>query len=665
MRQRVGPRDRRSARFGPARRPLPLGLLAATAAVALAVALAAASAIAAPPTPADEARLLEREAKRDTTGISALLRPPAAPAVRARAARALGHIGDKGTAPLLLEALHDPDPSVRREAAFAIGLALDSTAVSALAARLPREQDPASRVAIVTALGYVGSRAASAAVATAIRSARSAERQAGALAAARLRDSTLVAPLLHVARDPRAETRWRVAYAFGRIGDVRAARSLRTLSYDKDALVRAFAARALGEIRDSTATARLGALMHDASWRVRVNAAFALGALGVASEARTLLPFLVDPHPHVRWQVATSLGQLGDSLAVPALTRALGDSASGVVEASAASLLKIEGDRAVSDAAMVLDRLPKYLRALLADAFGDIGGAAAHDFLLARAAQTSDPAQAAGAISGLGRRPEWKAESAPLLRSLLGDRDFSVVCAAAEALGALGDTAAVPALASLFDRAFTTQDDDVRTSAATALAALKTPAALDALRGRRHDRDHRVRDLAAAALGWPADSIAGAPAAELKSRATPRSTSRRLTAIVTTDRGTITLSLDPAAAPENVENFASLARAGYFDGILFHRVVPNFVIQAGCPRGDGWGGPGYAIPCEYNDKPYETGTVGMALAGKDTGGSQWFITLSPQPRLEGRYTVLGSVTSGMDIVEQIMPGDRIVGIVVR
>jgi len=114
-----------------------------------------------------------------------------------------------------------------------------------------------------------------------------------------------------------------------------------------------------------------------------------------------------------------------------------------------------------------------------------------------------------------------------------------------------------------------------------------------------------------------------------------------------------------------VENFIRLARSGYFDGITFHRVVPNFVIQAGCPRGDGWGGPGYEIPCEYSDRPYRTGTVGMALAGKDTGGSQWFITLSPQPRLEGRYTVFGQVTLGMDVAERVMPGDKILKVSIR
>ena len=137
------------------------------------------------------------------------------------------------------------------------------------------------------------------------------------------------------------------------------------------------------------------------------------------------------------------------------------------------------------------------------------------------------------------------------------------------------------------------------------------------------------------------------------------------TAQIHTARGIIVLALDHAHAPAAVENFARLARSKYFDGLTFHRVVPNFVAQAGCPRGDGWGGPGYEIPCEYSDRPYGAGTVGMALSGKDTGGSQWFITLSPQPRLTGRYTVFGEVKQGLDVAERLMPGDRIIKITLR
>jgi peptidyl-prolyl cis-trans isomerase B (cyclophilin B) len=91
-------------------------------------------------------------------------------------------------------------------------------------------------------------------------------------------------------------------------------------------------------------------------------------------------------------------------------------------------------------------------------------------------------------------------------------------------------------------------------------------------------------------------------------------------------------------------------------------MVPNFVVQGGCPRGDGWGGPGYNVRCEINDSFYEAGVVGMALAGKDTGGSQFFITLSPQPHLNREYTVFGRVVEGMDAVERLLIGDVMHGI---
>jgi peptidyl-prolyl cis-trans isomerase B (cyclophilin B) len=108
-----------------------------------------------------------------------------------------------------------------------------------------------------------------------------------------------------------------------------------------------------------------------------------------------------------------------------------------------------------------------------------------------------------------------------------------------------------------------------------------------------------------------------------------------------------------------VANFVTLTRAGYYNGLTCHRVVPNFVIQGGDPRGDGWGGPGYAIRCEYNPLKYTRGMVGMALAGKDTGGSQFFITHSPQSHLNGQFTLFGEVIEGMDVVDIIQVGDFI------
>ena len=134
-------------------------------------------------------------------------------------------------------------------------------------------------------------------------------------------------------------------------------------------------------------------------------------------------------------------------------------------------------------------------------------------------------------------------------------------------------------------------------------------------------------------------------------------------AILTTEKGTFTIDLLPEDAPLTVDNFIKLARVGYFNGVEVHRVVPNFVMQDGDPRGDGNGGPGWSIRCEINMIPYERGAVGMALSGKDTGGSQWFVTHSPQPHLDGGYTVFGKVNdAGMKVVDNIVRGDKIISV---
>ncbi len=134
-------------------------------------------------------------------------------------------------------------------------------------------------------------------------------------------------------------------------------------------------------------------------------------------------------------------------------------------------------------------------------------------------------------------------------------------------------------------------------------------------------------------------------------------------AILTTEKGIFTIDLLPEDAPLTADNFIKLARSGYFNGLEVHRVVPNFVMQDGDPRGDGNGGPGWSIRCEINMVPYERGAVGMALSGKDTGGSQWFVTHSPQPHLDGGYTVFGKVNeTGMKVVDNIVRGDKIISV---
>jgi HEAT repeat protein/cyclophilin family peptidyl-prolyl cis-trans isomerase len=608
--------------------------------------------------------ILDREGARDTTGLAAWLLASPEPEVRGAAALALGRIGARGSRSALERALWDKVSWVRARAAFSLGLLGDSAAAPAIVRRLPRERDPGAREGMIAALGFIGSRRdGSPEIAKSLHARSSRERWTAALAAARARDAAIVGPLSTHADEKESEMRWRVAYALGRIGSAAGAPVLRKLARDPVEIVRYQAARGLGDVGDSASAPLLAGLLADRSWRVRVNAAHALGAIGARAAGRALAAALRDPNAQVRWEAALSLGALRDSSAVSALTRALDDSASGVAQGAAVALLRLQGGQAIPAVAPLLDLLPPFLRAGLLEALGGVPGPMALETLTARARDASDAAEAAGAAVALGTRLPDSAAVSPILVSLLRAKDFTVAASAADGLGSLRDSTAVPALAALLSRIGTTEDADVRASASAALAAIRTREALAHLRTARQDPERRIREIACEALGLPPDSagVAGPPALRVE----PPYTGPRRSALVRTERGTIEFTLDSAAAPRTVENFIRLARSGYFDGIAFHRVVPNFVIQAGCPRGDGWGGPGYQIPCEYSDRPYRVGTVGMALAGKDTGGSQWFITLSPQPRLDGHYTVFGQVAAGLSVAERIMPGDRILQVTVR
>lgn len=135
-------------------------------------------------------------------------------------------------------------------------------------------------------------------------------------------------------------------------------------------------------------------------------------------------------------------------------------------------------------------------------------------------------------------------------------------------------------------------------------------------------------------------------------------------ATIKTSRGNIVIRLLADESPGSVANFIDLARKNYFDNKFFHRVVPNFVVQAGCPRGDGWGSEDYSIRSEFSSRFYRTGSVGMASAGKDTEGTQWFITHSPTPHLDGRYTIFAEVVEGINVMDYLQVGDPILDVVV-
>jgi cyclophilin family peptidyl-prolyl cis-trans isomerase/HEAT repeat protein len=261
-----------------------------------------------------------------------------------------------------------------------------------------------------------------------------------------------------------------------------------------------------------------------------------------------------------------------------------------------------------------------------------------------------------------------------VLGKQLKESDVIIRATAAELLGELPpDEINTQALIEALPVALQDKElNDAALAILDSLAKQKNPQAHQAIKTALDSPDHLIRRKAVALLKSNGAGDFSSRIGTVQTRNTTADYERaiaridkRVIAVVTTSKGAFTIQLFPDDAPLNVDNFVQLAKRGYFAGITFHRVVPNFVIQDGDPRGDGNGGPGYQIRCEINELPYERGALGMALSGKDTGGSQWFVTHSPQPHLDGGYTVFGKVIRGMDVVDNTVRGDVIRSIVIK
>jgi cyclophilin family peptidyl-prolyl cis-trans isomerase/HEAT repeat protein len=312
-----------------------------------------------------------------------------------------------------------------------------------------------------------------------------------------------------------------------------------------------------------------------------------------------------------------------------------------------------------------------FVRSALAAALGELGDESSVA-VLHRMLKNEDPRVLPAVLDAL-RRARGR-DALDTLKRALEHPDLGVRVAAAQGIAALSPAGASAALLAAWRRGLGDGEGELeaRLAAVVALAAQKDVEASSGLREvALKDPSRAVRTRAASLLrelgGEPPDpgperivrplvdyALLMAPYQPQVGVAlyTPR-------AFLKTRHGTIEIQLDVVEAPLTSASFVALARRGFYDGLSFHRVEPGFVVQGGCPRGDGNGGPGYALRCEITRRSYGRGSVGMALSGKDTGGSQFFITLAPQPQLDGGYTLFGQVVSGMEAVDKIRPGDLI------
>jgi cyclophilin family peptidyl-prolyl cis-trans isomerase len=609
--------------------------------------------------------------------------------IRCRAVVALGRVQDPASIPALVERLDDPDRATRHAAVFALGQIGTSAVVGPLV-RAAQSEDRAVVERALVALGKSRDKAATGRLLMFLRHTDPALRASAAHGLSYLGDSTAVPGLVEVLADSSAVVRGQALHALERIGDTRGADAALRLARDGDPEVRAFALRAIGRLgAERTADPRLAVALapafRESEWRLRALAARAAGATRTRFATADLLHALDDPSTNVREAAVAALGELPplgagvEERVCGALAALASDPLPGIRFRAGASLARRRGAMGLESLAPFLDDADPFVASRVVGALGPLRDEGFHA-LLRRRTGDRDRAVRASALEALAAYRDARDEA--LLVRALRDADWVVATVAAEALGQEGSAASIPALERAFAARRGFDEAETRAAIVATLAKIARPADARVVREAMRDEDERVRRAAAAALAtMTGESPATPPARPRNARdgrdgrvARGAGHAPRLdpefglplglrTARIVTGEGDIVVELFGDDAPATVSNFLELARSGFYDGLRFHRVVPNFVIQGGCPRGDGWGSPGHAIRCEIGEHRYATGAVGMAHAGKDTGGSQFFITHSPQPHLEGRYTLFGRVVEGQDVVDRVTEGTLIETIV--
>jgi cyclophilin family peptidyl-prolyl cis-trans isomerase/HEAT repeat protein len=589
----------------------------------------------------------------------------------------------------LTAGLDDRAASVRAAAAFALGQSGDPGAAEALLAHWV-DPEPEVRARVVEAAGRIATPALRTRVLSATRSSLEVVRRAAVLAPhawptdapdAQRIDGALAELATQLAQgDERAarfgvpasalespEVLWRALFTLARRGAEAGRDAFHLHLVDADPRARLFAAKGLAgiEVHDAGRVA-LEAASKDPDWRVAVEALRGLGTYGDRRSLDALQVALAHQSVNVRIVAAEALGAFTvDSPRVGALLALARGDASPSVRASAL----------VADGALRGARALATLTAGAADSDPVVRGGAALGAghlpselavpLLLRLAADPHPRVAGLAISALaGQRTN--AAHARLVALLRGE-DNGLRSGAALALRDQARAEDLSALAAGFEASVGDIGADAKVEILRTAATLDTTEARELLARAANDDDSWVGRIARGLGGASTDPEQNAPGPA------PRISDPGANpmVVIETTRGPMVFELFPVEAPVHVLNFLSLARAGHYDGLDFHRVVPDFVIQGGCYRGDGngggtWRGPADSLGQEFTPRAYVRGSLGMPRGeNPDSGGSQFFVTQRATPHLDGRYTIFGELREGLDVLDRIEVGDRIRSVRVR
>jgi cyclophilin family peptidyl-prolyl cis-trans isomerase/HEAT repeat protein len=431
-----------------------------------------------------------------------------------------------------------------------------------------------------------------------------------------------------------------------------------------DPLVRAYAARALGKLEcKQPGGAAIAVLLKDDDIRVSVNAARALGDLKDKNAVKPLAA-MVTTHKshHARAAAAEALGKIKEKDGKDALAQGLLDTSVMVRIQSVRALAAILGDKSEMFCDQMRRDGERLVRAEAIRSYGVANLTKRAPELGEIARSDKDPMMRAAAVEALGNLKD--ASVLPLLPPALRDPDFSVAATAVTSIGQQKDKTAVPALMDAYRARPERQFVDVQLEVVRVLGEW-VRSKRNCSHGGDDARGRRVRVAAVESL-----KNSRPPRPELPSERSfheasfDRARKKLLAPPWNSSRGhphqtrAIEVGLFGDDAIQTATNFINWAKTGFYKKLTLHRVVPNFVVQGGDPRGDGWGDAGFTIPSEVSRHHYDEGYLGIADSGKDTGGCQFFITLSPQRQLDGRYTIFGRVTKGMENVWKIDQADQ-------
>jgi cyclophilin family peptidyl-prolyl cis-trans isomerase/HEAT repeat protein len=594
----------------------------------------------------------------------------ASPKVRARLALTLGRVGDRAAAPDLEFLLQDEEVEVRRAAAFGLGL-LAATETRPALLRAAMDRDEVTGRLSVEALAKQGAELPD--VQAALAGLVEEQRWRRLLPSLfRFNGSGVVEPAAQALEAAPPEVRFWAAYALSRRPQAQGLPHVRRLLSWSDPWVRAQAARALGWVGEAEDVATLGGLLEDSEPAPVIHALRSLRRLVEAGKTSappavrsSLLRLFEDQRPGVaETAIEASSAWLLDAALSERLVRL---TAGGGRSAEAAlAALATAGDPAARPIALSWSQAPAAeLRSRAVEAATRLG----LEQVVQRLA--NDPSAVVRSAALAARLAPERQEADRLASATAGLRDPDpVVRATAIDYFFEHPSLTVPDLVGALGRAARDEMPDARLAAircllARAQAVIADREAVVAVLAEvaGGTADYLVRREAVRSLGLleaPAPNVGSASARDFDyyQDVVGRTRVARRVDLRTT-RGVVRVELDCPQAPLTCLNFLQLAAQGFYDGLRFHRVVPDFVAQAGDPRGDGSGGPGYEIRDEINPLRYERGAVGMALSGPDTGGSQFFILLDRAPHLDGGYTIFGRVVEGMDVADRLIQGDRI------